>query len=174
MKNEVNVELNKEKASWLKVVVIDFLVALAIVMAANFLIELDYVDGTSMNPTLQNGNIYVALKVHPSDEYGKIATVYVDSENGRCTKRIIGKGGDTINIKDGVVYRNGLALDEPYTSSPTTPTGDVSFPVTVPEDCYFVLGDNRSMSKDSRFSDFGMIEKENLVGLYLFILPWTK
>ena len=78
MKNEVNVELNKEKASWLKVVVIDFLVALAIVMAANFLIELDYVDGTSMNPTLQNGNIYVST-----------LTDFADSEKGFHTLSLI-------------------------------------------------------------------------------------
>ena len=88
-------------------------------------------------------------------------------------KRVIGVGGDTINIdfERGVVIVNGVELDEPYARTPTTQKKDVDFPVTVPEGYIFVLGDNRGDSKDSRHSEIGengMINTRYVLGHAFF------
>ena len=165
-----NKDINR---AWFVTLIQDIIIGLVLFIALFFTIELDYVDGGSMRPTLDTGNVFVSLKVKPNKEYGTIVSVYLETDNSKITKRIIGRGGDEINLIDGVVYRNGIPLDEPYVSSPTYATGDISFPVVVPYGSYFVLGDNREMSKDSRFSDIGLVPDENITASYLFLLPWT-
>ena len=78
-------------------------------------------------------------------------------------KRIIGVPGDTIEIERGQVFRNGVAIEEPYVSKPDRRSADA---VGVPEDSYYVLGDNRSVSTDSR--EWGMVPLENVVGRMWF------
>lgn len=172
-KNDENDTVKKDSSS-IKMFLKDILVALCIFSALYFTIELDIVVGESMKPTLNDGNVYVGLKVNRNTDYGRIVTVNIESKGVKYTKRIIGKEGDTIDLIDGIVYRNGVALDEPYVSSKTYATGDVVFPITVPDDCYFVLGDNRGMSMDSRFSEVGMIQEDDVDASYLFLLPWTR
>lgn len=74
--------------------------------------------------------------------------------------------GDTIDIDftTGTVYRNGEALDEPYTAEPTYTLPDMTFPVTVPEGTIFVMGDNRNNSLDSRRSDIGFVDIRDVMG----------
>lgn len=87
-------------------------------------------------------------------------------------KRIIGLPGDIIDIRDGIVYRNDEALEEPYTHSETL-TRTVSFPLTVQEGTIFVLGDNRVYSMDGR--DFGLIKQEQVEGKVIVrIYPFSK
>ena len=70
-----------------------------------------------------------------------------------------------IDLRDGKVFVNDIELVEKYIAVETTPiSGQVSFPVTVPDDCYFVLGDNRIVSKDSRYRSIGMVPKSRIVG----------
>lgn len=95
------------------------------------------VDGHSMDPTLFNGErILINLMKQP--DYGDIVVVDGYTSYGKpLVKRVIGKGGDTIDIDfaAGIVYRNGVALDEPYTAEPTYLYESVDFPITVPDGC---------------------------------------
>ena len=83
-------------------------------------------------------------------------------------KRVIGLPGDIITIKDDAVYRNGERLDEPYTKDGVT-HGEMA-PVTVPQGAYFLLGDNREVSKDSRNADVGFVNKDEIKGKVVFRL----
>ncbi|MGE5614177.1 MAG: signal peptidase I, partial [Bacillota bacterium] len=85
--------------------------------------------------------------------------------NIRLVKRVIGVPGDTIDIRGGKVFRNGEPLDEPYAKGATYKR-ELDFPVTVPEGKYFVLGDNREISKDSR--SFGFIDHTQVEGKAIF------
>ena len=92
-------------------------------------------------------------------------------------KRVIGKAGDTIDIDftAGIVYRNGEALDEPYTAEPTYTYEGMDFPLTVPDNCLFLMGDNRNGSKDSRSTDIGCVDTRDILGTALWrILPFSK
>ena len=84
-------------------------------------------------------------------------------------KRIIALGGDTvdINFETGAVTLNGAVLEEPYISAPTTTGYDVEFPVTVPEGCVFVMGDNRPRSLDGRSTEVGFIDERDILGKVL-------
>jgi len=83
-------------------------------------------------------------------------------------KRVIGLPGDTMEVKDDGVYRNGVRLNEPYVKGEITP--GVMAPVKVPEDSYFVLGDNRKVSMDSRTSEVGFVMSEKIKGKVIFRL----
>lgn len=88
-------------------------------------------------------------------------------------KRVIGIPGDTIDIKDGHVYVNGNRLDEAYVRGQTFERLDLSYPITIPENKYFVLGDNRERSLDSR--DLGLISYDQIKGKVTFrLIPLNK
>lgn len=90
----------------------------------------------------------------------------------RLVKRVIGVPGDTIMIMDGHVYVNDLQLEEAYVEDPTY-VKVIDYPITVPDGFYFVLGDNRDVSKDSRH--FGLIEETHIEGKAIFRLaPFSK
>lgn len=92
--------------------------------------------------------------------------------NVRLVKRVIGTPGDLVDIKDGKVYLNGVAQDEPYVKGETN-NRDFQLPVTVPDGKYFVLGDNRGVSKDSRI--FGFIDRSQVEGKAVFrFWPFNK
>ncbi|BCJ93210.1 signal peptidase I [Anaerocolumna cellulosilytica] len=96
----------------------------------------------------------------------------IEIKHEMLVKRAIGVAGDVVDIKDGLVYINGEALDEPYAKGVTFP-GKVSMPITVGEDQLFVLGDNREVSIDSR--DFGLVDYDQLEGKAVFrIAPLNK
>jgi len=90
----------------------------------------------------------------------------------RLVKRVIGVPGDEVVVKDGQVWINGLVLDEPYVEDPTY-AKTVEYPLTIPKGYYFVLGDNRDVSKDSRY--FGLIAEDHIEGRAVFRLaPFGK
>jgi len=110
------------------------------------------VDGSSMEPGLRNGQRLIVLKVvylFKAPERGDIVIIHPPVEpETRWVKRIIGLPGDIVEVKNGSVYVNGVALEEPYIKSPPAYTMN---PFKVPEGTYFVLGDNRNNSTDSHF-----------------------
>lgn len=156
--------------------------ALAVAVAAialifTFAVRIVQVDGSSMNPTLYNGErVLIATFLKP--DYGDVVIIDSYIPYGKpLVKRVIGKAGDVIDIDfdKGIVYRNGEALDEPYTAEPTWTYESVDFPITVPDGCLFIMGDNRNNSKDSRDREIGCVDTRDVLGVALWrIMPFNK
>ena len=87
-------------------------------------------------------------------------------------KRVIATEGQVVDIDFdlGIVYVDGVALDEPYTSTPTNISEGITFPLTVEEGHIFVMGDNRNLSKDSRSSEIGLIDCREVLGKAIFLI----
>jgi len=129
--------------------------------------------GSSMVPTLEDGNRLIISKLFYEPEYGDIVVLRKPSFDDRpIVKRVIATEGQTVNIDfdEGVVYVNGIKLDEPYTNSPTNEVEDFDEPVTVPEGCVFVMGDNRNRSTDSRTDSIGCVDTRYIIGKAYFRL----
>ena len=127
------------------------------------------VSGASMSPTINSGDIVLA-KPESSYERGDIIAFHFNS--GMLIKRVIAVGGDVVEISDdGIVTINKQPLDEPYISELSLGQSDISFPFIVPEDRYFVMGDNRTVSVDSRSSALGTIPHE-MIGGKVFMRLW--
>lgn len=147
---------------------------LTVVLVFTFLIRLIGVDGHSMVPTLQNGDrLLVLSSLLDSDyEYGDIVVLREESFlEEPIVKRVIATEGQTVDIdfESGVVYVDGVALDEPYINEPTYMEEGTEFPLTVPEGCIFVMGDNRNHSSDSRDSRLGTVDTRCVLGKAVFL-----
>lgn len=142
--------------------------AVAVLLATLFLPVLQ-VSGDSMNPTLQDKDVIVLVK-SDSLKTGDLCGFYW--QNKLLLKRVIGLPGDIISLdENGVVTVNGTVLDEPYVDELALGECDIKFPYQVPENRYFVLGDHRATSIDSRSSVIGCVEKNQIVGK-VFIRVW--
>lgn len=129
--------------------------------------------GSSMTPTLAEGQIVVSVK-GSEFEQGDLVAFYLG--NKLLVKRVIAGPGDFINIKsDGTVYVNGRELDEPYISQKSLGECDLEFPFQVPESRYFLMGDHRDVSVDSRSSTVGCVAEEQIVGrIVLCVWPLNE
>ena len=139
-----------------------------ILLIFTFIFRVVGVSGNSMNPTLSNGDWLTVSAVPGEIEVGDIVVVtQPNSLNEPLIKRVIAKGGDVISIDfvENVVTVNGVALYEPYIAEPTERMGDFVYPLTVPEGCLFVMGDNRNDSLDSRFRTIGFIDERYVLGV---------
>ena len=138
------------------------------VLVAVLLLPILRIYGHSMNDTLDEGDIVVSLK--GSDfKTGDIIAFYYN--NKILIKRVIGKAGDWVDIdQDGNVYVNGNLIDEPYLDEKAFGECNIELPYQVPESKVFVMGDNRSVSVDSRNTAVGCVAEEQIVGKVVYRL----
>ena len=137
-------------------------VSAAVVILVVFLFPVVQLEGTSMAPTLQSGDVIVSVSGVKISS-GDIIAFY--HNNTIFVKRVVAVGGDTVNIdSDGIVYVNDVPLDEPYLEEKAKGSCDIPLPYQVPIDQYFVLGDHRSASIDSRHAAVGCVGADMVLG----------
>ena len=147
-------------------VAILIVVAALAVLAATLWMPVLRVYGSSMAPTLHNGEILVSVKTKDFSSCDIIAFYH---GNKLLIKRYIAGSADYVNIdEDGAVSVNGTLLEEPYLAEKAYGEADIEFPYQVPDQRYFVMGDNRSVSIDSRSSIVGCIAGDQIVGKVVF------
>ena len=147
------------------VYVLTFVAAVAVLIATLVLPVLQ-IEGTSMEPTLSNGDIVLLMKTTRFERGDLCAFTW---NNKLLVKRVIALPGDWIEIDiDGTVYINGEKLDEPYVEHKALGECDLEFPFQVPQEQYFVIGDMRESSIDSRNTVIGCIPKDQIVGKVFF------
>lgn len=175
----------KEKKSYYKKAVstvYSFLSTLLMCMAVIFVLfvcffRLAAVNGDSMYPTLNNGDKIIVSNFLYTPDYGDIITVgRMGKEPSSFIKRVIALEGDEIYIdfETNLITVNGEIVMENYSVyGSLSEQGDFSYPLTVPENCVFVLGDNRGNSLDSRFAQVGFVDENEITGKALFrIVPF--
>ena len=137
-------------------------VAAVAALVATLVLPVLQIAGTSMEPSLNDGDIVLLVKKKDL-QTGDLCAFYYS--NKILIKRVIATAGDYIWIEpDGTVFLNGNPLDEPYISQKALGECDVEFPYQVPENCYFVMGDKRETSIDSRSSVIGCIPEDQILG----------
>ena len=142
------------------------IVAAVAVLIATLILPVLQIEGKSMEPTLVNGDIFLLTKTVNFDR-GELCGF--SWNNKLLIKRVIGVPGDWIEIDtDGTVYLNGEKLEEPYAQQLAVGECDLEFPYQVPQEQYFVLGDMRESSIDSRNTLIGCVEKDQIVGRVFF------
>ena len=151
--------------------------ALVLVLIFSFFFRIIQVDGSSMVPTLVNGDKLIVWGAGYTPQRGDVVIVDSYTSYGKpLVKRVIAKGGDTVSIDyaTGTVAVNGEVLQEDYIAEPTYLGYDVTFPYTVPEGTVFVMGDNRNQSLDSRSTYVGCIDERDILGKVLVcFMPFT-
>ena len=142
------------------------MVAAVAALIATLVLPVLQIEGTSMEPTLKNGDIVLLSKTTTFDRGDICGFAW---NNKILIKRVIGIPGDWIEIdSDGTVYRNGEKLDEPYAEQLSVGECNLTFPYQVPQEQYFVLGDMRENSIDSRNTLIGCVENEQIIGKIFF------
>ena len=142
------------------------IIAVAAIIISNTLVAVLQVRGTSMEPTIHEGDVIVTTRGGNCASGDIIAFNF---DNKVLLKRVIAFGGDAVSINAaGAVTVNGQQLSEDYAVNPSEGYSDIDYPYTVPEGSLFVLGDNRGSSIDSRSSALGTIKTDQVLGKVLF------
>ena len=148
-------------------------VAAAAVLVATLWLPALRIFGTSMAPTLQDGQIVFSMKTGKLEQGDIIAFYY---NNKIQVKRVIAGPGDWVNFDpDGTVYVNSIRVEEPYVTEKSLGECNIMLPYQVPDGRYFVMGDHRATSVDSRHTAMGCVEEDQIVGrLVLRIWPMAE
>jgi len=179
---ENNEKISEPKSTWKELV--SMLIYVGVVLLLTFLVvryvgQRTQVSGSSMYPTLHdNDNLIVdklTYRFTDPERYDIIVFPYQYKEETYYIKRIIGLPGETVQIKDGVIYINGKILEEEYGREAMQRSGLAAEEIQLGEDEYFVLGDNRNASSDSREPSVGNIKRENIIGrAFIRIWPFNR
>ena len=183
-RQDENKNLSEEKSSVVRET-ISFILYIAIVFLLTYLVihyvgQRTQVSGTSMEYTLSDGDNLIVDKIsyrfHKPERYDIIVFPFQYEENTYYIKRIIGLPGEKIQIsEDGAIYINGKVLEESYGREVMEDPGQAEEPIELDDDEYFVLGDNRNASLDSRDPSVGVIHEEDIIGrAWLRIYPFDK
>lgn len=161
-KTETKKSVGREIFEWIMVIVVAVVAALVI---RTFIFEPVRVDGSSMLNTLHDNEYMIVTKYQylfaDPERYDIVICHYPGRGNTNFVKRVVGIPGDTVAVQGGVLYVNGEAVEEPYISAPMLS----SMPETVVEEGhYFVMGDNRNNSNDSRSSGVGQLTRSQIRG----------
>ena len=152
----------------IKEVIPYIVIVVVVVLIRTFIITPVRVDGDSMKNTLKNGDILLLYKLSSIDRFD-IIILDEEKDNEKIIKRVIGLPGETVAIKKGKIYINDKVIDDEYAYGETSDYNKV----TLRDDEYFILGDNRLISKDSRY--FGPIKDNEIKGKIVFrLFPFTK
>lgn len=164
-------EAQKEVSLWKEI--LGWIVYIAIILGVTYLIityvgQRTRVSGDSMEATLHSGDNLIVDKLsyhfREPERYEIIVFPYRYEENTFYIKRIVGLPGDTIQIKDGYLYIDGERSDENYGLERMNKAGIAAEEIVLGEDEYFVLGDNRNGSSDSRDPSVGILKREEIIG----------
>ncbi len=165
------VQARREAYDWIQSLISALLICVLVFV---FVLRVMDVHGTSMFPTLNNGDKVLVSDLFYEPARGDIVVFKKDSydDNKALVKRVVAVAGDVVNIdfEKGVVYVNGEALEEDYIDVLTTTKIDFIGPQTVPDNCLFVMGDNRNASTDSRDKRIGMVDKRLVIGKVLLVV----
>jgi len=183
-RQDENKNLSEEKSSVVRET-ISFILYIAIVFLLTYLVihyvgQRTQVSGTSMEYTLSDGDNLIVDKIsyrfHKPERYDIIVFPFQYEENTYYIKRIIGLPGEKIQIsEDGAIYIDGKVLEESYGREIIEVPGQAEDPIELDDDEYFVLGDNRNASLDSRDPSVGVIHEEDIIGrAWLRIYPFDK
>lgn len=170
----------EKKLTWQENLVLylhDLVIYVSVILLAFLLLfRVIVVDGDSMFSTLWDGDylLLVSNLLYPNPDAGDIVVVSKQSfDDGKpIVKRVIATEGQIVDIDfdNGIVYVDGLPIQEDYVNTPTNRQEGMSFPIIVDKGCYFVMGDNRNNSRDSRSPDIGQIDRREILGKAIFLM----
>ncbi len=178
--------ISHQVVEWVEVLSV---AVIAVVIIFCLLFRVATISGDSMKNTLIHNDKVIITNLGYEAKQGDIVVISRNAQNSLeaqtlsnepIIKRVIAVGGQTVNIdfEKGIVYVDGVALKEDYISTPTVDSADVQFPLYIPEDSIFVLGDNRAESLDSRYSQIGnggIVDERYVLGHAVFrIFPFDK
>lgn len=168
--------IGREILSWVFYIAVVILMTFFII---TFVGQRTQVIGESMEPTLANGDNLIVEKLtyrfSDPKRFDIIVFPYQYKKHTNYIKRVIGLPGETVQIIGSDIFIDGEILDEDYGAEPISSAGIASSPITLAADEYFVLGDNRNHSSDSRAADVGIIKRSDIIGrAWLRIYPFNE
>lgn len=162
------IETKKKRRFGVGDVIFYSIILILLILSLTRTVVISQVIGESMEPTLHNSDTCIVVKDFDGYEPGDIV-VFNSIEDKALIKRVIAVGGQTVRIADGIVYVNDVAIEEDYLKEGEFTVGfDIQGTVIVPKGCYFVLGDNRNNSLDSRSKTVGFIKETDMIGESIF------
>lgn len=171
---EEKIEKVQRKREWKHFLAECVVVAAAVYLTFHFVIGLAFVSGHSMEPSLKDGELVVFYRLDQAYQANDIVIIHGE-DNIEYIKRIVAEPGDAVEFtEEGTLLVNGMEEGSGLSSGKTLPAeeGGPEYPYTVPEGSYFVLGDNRENSRDSR--SFGAVRQEEITGRVFFHLGMTR